>query len=157
MSKPSRNQIYDAVIRKMVVQALAEREALFAAEHGEDSDEMLLDYLRQQADELEHTPWPKEIVGWQMISQRFGDWTQAVERAGLPPMTTPHTVTKFKLYREEENLQKRIYRANRAEKKAKSIQKSKERMIRQTQRTSGENLTRKSEANIPPDTDGEIL
>jgi hypothetical protein len=123
----------------------------------ETISEMLLDYFRKQAEVLEHTPWPKEIVGWQMIVQRFGSWEETVKKAGLPLMTTPNTTTKFLLYREEEELQKRIYRTNRAEKKAKSLRKNKERTDRQDQKKCRENSPKSEKQKTPPDTDGEIL
>ena len=42
-----RNDIYDAVINRMVREALEARENEFAEKHGSDSDEALLDYLRR--------------------------------------------------------------------------------------------------------------
>ena len=155
MSKPSRNQIYEAVIHRMVVQSLAEEEKKFGEEHSPDSDEMLLDYLKQSAKQLQHTPWPKEIVGWQLILERFGTWQEAVQKAGLPPMSTPNTPTKFQLYRLEEEIQKQKHRAKRAEKKAKSLQRDKERKLKTTVYVHYK--SKSSETQTPPDTDGENL
>lgn len=123
MAKPNRNQIYDAVIRRMVSESLMEKEETFSREHELDSDEKLLLYLRQMALQLEHTPWPKEIIGWQLIITRFGSWQEAVNQAGLPMMSTPNSPSKFLLYRNEEERQKVIYRNNRAEKKQKAMQR----------------------------------
>ena len=134
MGKPRRNQIYDAVIHRMVQEGLEKKEAEFRAVHQQDTDEALLLYLRQQAGELTHTPWPREIVGWELIAERFGGWTEAVKRAKLPPMGTPDRLTKFKLYQDEVLLQKQQYRINRAEKKERSIRRNKERMARQAER-----------------------
>ena len=134
MGKPRRNQIYDAVIHRMVQEGLEKKEAEFRAVHQQDTDEALLIYLRQQAQELKHTPWPREIVGWELIAERFGGWTEAVKRAKLPPMGTPDRLTKFKLYQDEVLLQKQQYRINRAEKKERSQQRLRKRQEQQAAR-----------------------
>lgn len=41
MPTPSRNDIYEAVIRKMVTQALEEQETIFEQNHGQDTDAVL--------------------------------------------------------------------------------------------------------------------
>ena len=129
MAKPNRNQIYDAVIRRMVGESLSEKEAEFSREHEFDPNEKLLSYLREMAAQLEHTPWPKEIIGWQLITKRFGSWQEAVIQAGLPMMHTPNSPTKFLLYRNEVERQKIIYRNNRAEKKQKAMQRRLQRIV----------------------------
>ena len=129
--KPKRNQIYDAVINRMVQEGLAKKEMDFRMEHEKDTDEELLQYLRLQAKALKHAPWPKEIVGWDLIMERFGGWLEAINKAELPMMHTPNGLTKFQLYQDEVELQKRMYRKNNAEKKAKRIQRNKERVKRQ--------------------------
>ena len=45
MPRPTRNEIYESVIRKMVQQALDEQELEFSRDHAFDSDEQLLDYI----------------------------------------------------------------------------------------------------------------
>jgi len=129
MTKPNRNQIYDAVIRRMVSESLMEKEETFSREHEFDPNEKLLSYLRQMAAQLEHTPWPKEIIGWQLITKRFGSWQEAVIQADLPMMNTPNSPTKFLLYRNEVERQKIIYRNNRAEKKQKAMQRRLQRSV----------------------------
>ena len=129
MSKPTRNQLYDATIRRMVVQALAKKEKDFAETHREDTDEMLLEYLIRSASELEHTPCPKEILGWEYLLQRFGTWKTAVEKAGLPAAQTSANSEKFPIYQAEVELQKKLYRVKRAEKKARAVRRRKERMV----------------------------
>ena len=129
--KPKRNQIYDAVITRMVQEGLAKKEMDFRVAHEQDTEEQLLQYLREKAKDLDHTPWPKEIVGWDLITERFGGWLEAIDKAELPMMTTPNSLTKFQLYLDEVELQKAMYRKNNAEKKAKRIQRNKERVKRQ--------------------------
>lgn len=63
--------------------ALAERDCEWAAEHEADTDEALLDYLRQCAAELGHTPMRREVLGSTYIAERFGNWSVALTVAGL--------------------------------------------------------------------------
>lgn len=116
--QPKRNNYYDATIRRMVRESLAEKNRAFAEQHRPDSDEILLEYLRSCARELGHTPHAQEILGSELLTERFGDWNQTLERAGLPKLTTPDKLSAFRLWTEEEAEQKRIYTQRKAEKKA---------------------------------------
>ena len=49
MGYPGRQNIYDAIIRRMVQEALELQEQQFRQEHGSDPDEQLLSYLRSCA------------------------------------------------------------------------------------------------------------
>lgn len=123
MNRPNRNRIYDGVIRRMVSESLAQKEAQFAAEHAGDSNEQLLLYLQGQAQALGHTPRKKEIIGWSLIKERFGTWNEAVSRAGLAQISTLGSPEKYQLYQDEIKIQKKLYRAIRVEKKAKLSQR----------------------------------
>lgn len=61
-----------------------ERDMAWGKEHRNDSDEQLLDYVRQCAAELGHTPVGKEVLGSRYIGQRFGNWAVVIHLAGLP-------------------------------------------------------------------------
>ena len=124
MPHPGRNNIYDATIRRMVREAIETQEREFAGSRSADSDGQLLAYLRQCADRLGHTPWPREIVGGNLIGQRFGSWKNALRKAELPEPTTPDKQTAFARYQEEVERQKTLYR----EKKAAKRQRARERM-----------------------------
>ena len=65
-------------------EALVERDKAWAVEHESDSDDVFLDYLRQCAAELGHTPMRREVLGSTYISERFGNWAVALTMAGLP-------------------------------------------------------------------------
>ena len=80
MPRPSRNEIYESVIRKMVMQALEEQELQFTRDHAFDTDEQLLDYIRKYAVLLHYAPRYKEIIGWKLICERFGSWGAAIEK-----------------------------------------------------------------------------
>lgn len=59
------------------------RDAAWADVHKNDTDEQLLDYLRQRAAELGYTPYRRDVEGATMIVARFGDWAIALTLAGL--------------------------------------------------------------------------
>ena len=85
MPTPSRNDIYKAVIRKMVNQALEEQENEFEQIHGFDPEDALTAYLQHCAEVLGYSPRYKEIVGWRLLEQRFGGWNAALQQAELVP------------------------------------------------------------------------
>ena len=130
MPTPSRNAIYDATIRRMTACALEEAENRFAVEHAQDTEQQLADYLRKYADELGHTPWPREIPGGMTIQTRFGSWEAAVAEAGLPFPEHPNQPGKFRRVREETQRQRAIYRQKKAEKR----KRAKERMKAQEEK-----------------------
>lgn len=123
--RPNRNAIYNAVIKRMVRESLEQKEEDFAIAHAQDSDAELLTYLRRCAAELRHSPWPKEIVGWKYLTERFEDWNEMLKRAHLPMPTTPNKVSSFQLVIEETKYQKLVYRQKKEEKKAKAAERRK--------------------------------
>ena len=132
MPRPSRNDIYESVIRRMVNQALEEQEMIFAGDHALDTDEQLLSYIRQQATALGYTPRYKEIIGWKMIEERFGSWGCALERAGLR-VCTSCSVSKLPRIQMEVEKQKELYRKKKAEKKLKAQQRLQEQNMKKKQ------------------------
>ena len=91
MGYPGRQNIYEATIRRMVLQALEEQEQAFREAHEGDTDQQLLLYLRSNAIQLHHTPWLGEILGGTYIQERFGSWHRAVALAKLPlPQRSNH-------------------------------------------------------------------
>ena len=131
MPHPGRNNIYDAIIKRMVNEALEAQEQEFAQNRGGDSDEQLLAYLQFCAELLGHTPWSREIVGGRLIEERFGSWKIALVKAKLSKPTTQDKLTGFARYQEEVERQKVVYRQKKAAKKLRakqreSIQKEKQ-------------------------------
>ena len=123
MPHPGRNNIYDAAIRRMVNEAIETQEQAFAVSRGSDSDEQLLSYLRFCAGVLEHTPWPREIVGGSLIEDRFGSWENALIKAKLPKPETLDKLSAFARYQEEVERQKAVYRQKKAAKKLRAKQR----------------------------------
>ena len=122
MPRPTRNEIYESVIRKMVQQALDEQELEFTRDHAFDTDEQLLDYIREYASVFRYSPRYKEIIGWKLITERFGSWGAAIEKAGLH-LSSSCSVEKLPRIQEEVRKQKELYRQKKAEKKILSEQR----------------------------------
>ena len=129
MPRPTRNEIYEAVIRKMVTQALEDQELEFTRDHAFDTDEQLLDYIRKYAEIFHYAPRYKEIIGWQLMEQRFGSWEEALRRADLR-ICTSCAVNKLPRIQQEVERQKAIYRQKKAEKKERSSQRRMEQELR---------------------------
>jgi hypothetical protein len=142
MPRPTRNEIYDAVIRKMVLQALEEQEQGFIRDHASDSDEQLLNYIKEQAAILCYTPRYKEIIGWQLIEQRFGSWENALRKANLR-ICSSCAVNKLPRIQQELERQKAIYRQRKAEKKEKSFRRRMEQEQKAGKKFQEDNRTRK--------------
>ena len=118
MAYPGRQNIYEATIRRMVQEALAQQEQEFRQQHENDTDGQLLEYLRAGACRLHHTPWSGEIVGGKLIQERFGTWSRALTLAELPAPKTSNHSSSFARVKEETERQKEKYRQRKAEKKA---------------------------------------
>ena len=127
MAYPGRQNIYEAVIRRMVQEALEQQELEFRQQHEASGDEILLSYLRDWAMGQHRSPWPGEILGGKLILERFGSWDRALAKAGLPAPRTPNQSRSFARVQEETERQREIYKKRKAEKKA----LSNERRLRQ--------------------------
>ena len=133
MAHPGRNNIYEATIRRMVNEAMEAQEQAFIQEHGSDTEDALLAYLRDCALRLGHTPWPREIAGGGIIEERFGTWRNALVKAKLPPPNTPDLYNSFARVQEETERQKVLYREKKAAKKERHQQRLKEQKEKQKQ------------------------
>lgn len=132
--KAGRNDIYEAVIRRMVQESIAAKNQAFAEEHEADSDEQLFAYLRACAARLGHSPHPKEIIGGQMIEARFGSWQTALRQAGLRQPWTANKPSKFTLMIEEDQFQRQLYREKKAQKKQLAEQRKRQQAEKRRQR-----------------------
>ena len=131
MGYPGRHNIYEATIRRMVTEAIAQQEQEFRDRHGSDTDEQLLTYLRTCAIRLHHTPWPDEIVGGRFLEERFGSWNRALALAKLSAPRTVNQNKNFARFQEETEKQKEIYRQKKAEKKLRAQQRLQEQQKKQ--------------------------
>lgn len=134
MSYKSRNQIYESVIKNMVMKSLEEQEKQFEEAHSSDSDEMLLEYLRKSAVKLHHVPWQREIVGGNYIEKRFGTYKTALRAAELPNPKHADILENFSRIQKEVEIQKVAYRKNKAEKKERAAKRRAEQAAKRRQR-----------------------
>lgn len=134
MTYTGRNNIYDAIIKKMVTKALEEQEQEFEEAHKEDSDEQLLEYLKESTKKLHHVPWKREIVGGSYIEKRFGTYKAALRAAELQNPKHPDLIENFPRIQKEIEIQKAAYRKNKAEKKERSAKRIAEQAAKRRQR-----------------------
>ena len=96
--------------------AIQQKNAGFAEAHWKDTNEQLIKYVRQCTQELGHTPYPREIFGGAMISERFGTWSKVLNAAGLPYPTHKVSERGCRIYRQTMKEQVRVFDKLRAEK-----------------------------------------
>lgn len=104
-------------LEAMTNAAIRRKNVEFAQAHRADSQEQLLTYLRQCAQELGHTPYPREIFGGAMIAERFGGWSKAVDAAGLPAPTHRVSDKGRRIYHITMKEQTRVFDQRQTEKR----------------------------------------
>lgn len=92
-------------------EALDRQNAQFAVDHGTDSEESLLTYVRQAAKCLGHTPNAGELIGGAYIAARLGGWEKVVAAAGLREPGMQPVLTNRQIYKEEFRRQARAVSA----------------------------------------------
>ena len=90
-------------------EALRALNVQFAQEHAEDSNDMLLEYVRQEAVRFGFTPNAGEIIGGAYISSRFGGWKHMIAAAGLPSPKRQRPITSRKIFQDEFERQTQLY------------------------------------------------
>lgn len=104
-------------LETMTNAAMRRKDAEFVAAHRDDTDEQLIAYLQQCAQELGHTPHPREVFGGAMIGERFGGWSRAVDVAGLPYPTHKVSDKGRRIYRKTMKEQSRVFDERQAQKR----------------------------------------
>lgn len=104
-------------LETMTNAAMRRKDAEFVAAHRDDTDEQLIAYLQQCAQELGHTPYPREVFGGAMIGERFGGWSRAVDIAGLPYPTHKVSDKGRRIYRKTMKEQSRVFDERQAQKR----------------------------------------
>ena len=134
-NKPKRGEVFDLILNRKIEEALSERQKLFPQEHGEDSEEVLLDYVRKFTEELGRTPNSNEIIGGEYLKERFGSWEKLVMKAGRP---LPGRAAEFKhrlIYKQEKERQLTLWRQEKArkqkEKKLRQLKKAEKKAEKQ--------------------------
>lgn len=102
-------------------EALDRQNAQFAVDHGTDSEESLLTYVRQAAKCLGHTPNAGELIGGAYIAARLGGWEKVVAAAGLREPGMQPVLTNRQIYKEEFRRQARLFQQERRVQKAERL------------------------------------
>ena len=92
---------------------LQEKQEIFEKEHQTDTEEQLLDYVRQEAAKLRYTPNPGDLIGGPYIYKRFGNWERVVALCGLPKPGKMPPMKSRTIYKEEYKRQLELFRQER--------------------------------------------
>ena len=104
-------------VRKRVQMRLDESNRAFVREHGRDSDEQLIAFIRKQALSLGRMPHPLELPGGIFLHSRFRDWDKLARALGVKPVPPGQGKKLYhRLMEEEGELFARERRAMRAAK-----------------------------------------
>ena len=104
-------------VRVRVQARLEESNETFLQAHGDDTDEELMEFVRDQASALGRMPHPLELPGGIYLHKRLGDWDKLALTLGLEPVSAGRGRKLYhQLMEEEEELFNRERRAKRAAK-----------------------------------------
>lgn len=93
----------EELMTRRAMAALEQENLRFPREHANDSNRQLVAYLRNCAREIGHSPNACEVIGGLYIAARFGGWSKALIRAGLPePQPAPRWERRLIVRRERE-------------------------------------------------------
>lgn len=107
---------FQAKVAERTKQALLARGAAFARDHGADTDQQLIDYVRACAAALGHAPARGEVLGGGYVAARLGGWQSVIRLAGLPRPGTPPRLEHRAIYRREYQRQVRLFQQERQRK-----------------------------------------
>ena len=112
---------YDNLMEKRTREAIRKKMLSFEAEHGNDSDSMLLNVIRDRAKELGYVPYPAECVAYKLVIRRFGSWDKALRLAHLSRPVGARRLRETNLYRQEYRNQQKLHRREKEQKKRKRL------------------------------------
>ena len=107
---------YDTTMDQRTREAIYQRAVEFEQEHENDSDEELLNLIRERTDELGYVPYAAECLAARLIIQRFGTWSKAVRMAKLSHPMGPFRLRETRLYQEEYKIQQKLHRIEKEQK-----------------------------------------
>lgn len=145
-------------VEQRVKAALREKQEAFEQAHREDTEEQLLDYVRQEAAKLRYTPNPGDLIGGPYIYKRFGNWERVVALCGLPKPGKMPPMKSRTIYKEEYKRQLELFRQERRseqETRSEAVQARKEQAkLQEEVRAERDRLWGKTHEN---DTDEQLL
>ena len=112
---------YDTTMEKRTREAIRQKILDYEAEHENDTDNMLLNAIRDRAKELGYVPYPAECVAYKLIIRRFGSWDKALRLAHLGQPYGARRLRETNLYRQEYRNQQKLHRREKEQKKRKRL------------------------------------
>ena len=102
----ARNMNVDAwrereIHKRLRARLMAQTQA-FISEHGSDTDEELLAYVKKAVAKKGRMPHPLEVPGGLYLVRRLGDWTELALSLGALPATAGHGRRAYLRLRERE-------------------------------------------------------
>ena len=130
---------YDTTMEKRTREAIRQKILDYEAEHENDTDNMLLNAIRDRAKELGYVPYPAECVAYKLIIRRFGSWDKALHLAHLGQPYGARRLRETNLYRQEYRNQQKLHRREKEQKKRKRLAAAMEREQKEAPASSQEN------------------
>ena len=107
------SQWRDAKIAELTKNAIQQKNEAFAQQHRAGTNRDLLQYLWRCARALGRSPSDTEVIGADLLTERFGSWERALEMAKLPKRRGPVPLERSWIYRKEYQRQTEIFQQTR--------------------------------------------
>ncbi len=111
-------------VRKRTLKYFQELSDRFAEEHGKDTDEQLIEYVRQYALSLRRMPKPLEVPGGLYIERRLNRWLEFADEFGVVGYDPDYKDISCAVYRNEYKRQEELFREERKRLKVERTAKS---------------------------------
>ena len=108
------NKWREKKIAQYTAAAIQQKNEAFVQEHQADTKEQLIEYLWTCARVLGHTPCKAEVLGGDMIAERFGAWENALTAARMPKPWAAVEFQDTRIYYRELQHQTRVFKQTRA-------------------------------------------
>ena len=113
------NKWREKKIAQYTAAAIQQKNDAFVQEHQADTNRELIQYLWRCARTLGHSPAATEVIGADLLAERFGSWEKALEMAKLPKHRSPVPLERSWIYRKEFAYQTEVFQQAREAEKEK--------------------------------------
>lgn len=107
------NKWREKKITQYTVAAIQQKNEAFVQQHRTDTNQELIQYLWCCARTLGRSPSDTEVIGADLLIERFGSWEKALEAAELPKRRSPVPLERSWIYRKEFQRQTEIFQQTR--------------------------------------------
>lgn len=112
------SQWRDAKIAELTKNAIQQKNEAFVQQHRADTNRDF-QYLWRCARTLGRSPSDTEVIGADLLTERFGSWERALEMAKLPKRRSPVPLERSWIYRKEFAYQTEVFQQAREAEKEK--------------------------------------